>query len=206
MGLITWSNVLNTLNRSFCGTRGSSLHSWQLRPSCRAYCNPPLLFFIHHGRAEHFTANEEIASPRVAYATAEDNTEAESGSTEVTIKVVMKAWCGTCFVSATLGLACFINLYGWYSDWGSGVGSRYKKNTALLRCTRCKDMMGVRRVVLQIVLCWLWRTFRGAYRRDSCWHFTLESLWALCNLSISYPVSASAKWLGFSSCFRGFVT
>lgn len=47
-GLITWSNVLSILSCSFCGTRGSSLCSWQPRPSCRAYWNPPLLFFAPH--------------------------------------------------------------------------------------------------------------------------------------------------------------
>lgn len=48
-GLITWSNVLSILSCSFCGTRGSSLCSWQPHPSCRAYWNPPLLFFAPHG-------------------------------------------------------------------------------------------------------------------------------------------------------------
>lgn len=62
--LITWSNVLSILSRSFRGTWGSSLCSWQPHPSCRAYWNPPLLFFVPHGEQSALQQKKGSSSQR----------------------------------------------------------------------------------------------------------------------------------------------
>lgn len=63
-GLISWSNVLSTLSCSFCGIWGSSPCSWQPHPSCRAYWNPPLLFFVPHGEQSALQQTKGQLLPR----------------------------------------------------------------------------------------------------------------------------------------------
>lgn len=103
-----------------------------------------------------------------------------------------------CFVNAALDLACFIDFYGWYSDWVLEWEAGIKKRK-IMDCWDIPDAETLRTKETETVKLYfvdseeLWAEPAGRTAIDTS---ALSSLLVSCNLSIPYPVNRFYLFLG----------